>query len=119
MQFSAFLPVPPTANNLFPTSKSGHRFPSKQYKAWAGLAEKWFAIDAPAAVPCLKGRIRARYEFAFGDRRARDIANFEKAVTDFLVKKRVLLDDCQIDEFQLVRKSTGEDSYVFAVLEEI
>lgn len=98
--FTTVLPIPPTANNLFPTSRSGHRFPSKQYKAWKKIADeafkKWDAV-------ALTGRVKARYEFCFGDRRRRDIANFEKGVTDFLVSKGIISDDSMIDKLVLVR----------------
>lgn len=98
--FITVLPIPPTANNLFPTSRSGHRFPSKAYKAWQVAAqeafEKWDAV-------AVDGPVKARYEFCFGDARRRDIANFEKGVTDFLVSKGIIKDDSLIDHLILKR----------------
>lgn len=101
---SLTLPVPPTSNNLFPTSKSGRRFPSKAYKDWKTKAAIYFETQIQGFTQ-LTGRIDARYEFAFPDKRRRDIANFEKGITDFLVSRGVMEDDSQIDRLELVRGS--------------
>lgn len=106
--FRCTLPMPPTANNLFPTSKSGHRFPSKAYKAWKNAAEMfwsaWIDIENHGqTVHCMVGRIEANYKFYFADKRKRDVCNFEKATTDFLVERGVIFDDCHIDKITLER----------------
>lgn len=100
--FRVVLPVPPTANNLFPSNKAGRRFPSEAYKEWKNRAGTYFE-DQDHEVPKLKGKIAARYSFRFPDKRRRDIANFEKAVTDFLVSRGVIDDDCNIDQLILFR----------------
>jgi crossover junction endodeoxyribonuclease RusA len=114
--FTTVLPVPPTANNLFPTSRSGHRFPSKQYKAWRERADEVFEANNPSP-PKMQGKFRAIYEFTFNDRRRRDLANFEKAVTDFLVSKGVIPDDCDIDRMELVRAPLGKTAHVAVRIE--
>lgn len=91
---SFWLPLPPTANNLFPTGRSGKRFRSPEYEAWkreAGLV----CTARGFAVP---GQISVLYEYSFGDRRRRDIFNYEKAVSDFLVLHQIIDDDCLIEE---------------------
>ena len=54
----------------------------------------------------LYGRIKANYDFFFADKRKRDLANFEKGITDFLVKKGVIEDDSMIDDLRLVREAS-------------
>jgi crossover junction endodeoxyribonuclease RusA len=89
------LPLPPSANNLFPTSQSGHRFPSQRYKAWRERAAVAFA-ESGCPRTRLTGPVIVLYEFSFGDRRRRDVFNYEKAVSDFLVSQGLIEDDCDI-----------------------
>ncbi len=112
--FTCMLPMPPTSNNLFPSSARG-RFKSKSYREWIALAE--ITAAAQQWNMTLRGPIRAKYTLHFSDKRRRDVANFEKAVTDFLVAQNVLEDDCQIDEFHLVRGENVESAYVDVYLE--
>lgn len=109
-QLSFSLKMPPTANNLFPTGKNGRRFPSKAYTAWKAVA----ALDI--LQQCrgvqLTGRIDITYVFCFSDKRARDIANFEKATTDALVDAGVIRDDCDIDKLTLHRGVIVDNAYV-------
>lgn len=118
MIFTVTLPVPPTANNLFPTSKSGHRFPSAKYKAWRKVADEAYTA-AQKGQTTLYGRIRAKYEYSFADKRKRDLANFEKGITDFLVGKGVIEDDSMIDDLRLVRLpySDPDEALAFVTLE--
>lgn len=115
VMFEASLPVPPTANNLFPTSKSGHRFTSSEYRAWKELA----AAEFKGCFQQLNGRLQAEYHYVFKDFKRRDLANFEKAVTDFLVTKGVFEDDCQIDVLILRRLPKGKESRVYIKIHEI
>lgn len=107
--FVASLPVPPTANNLFPTGRSGKRFPSSQYKNWKALA----ALEFQGCSETLTGRLKAIYRYEFADERKRDLANFEKALTDFLVSNEVMLDDSQIDEMVLLRLPKAKEPRVY------
>lgn len=91
-----FLPYPPTANNLFPTGKSGRRFISAEYKAWKHDAtlSLWGQRVPVAGI----GRASVVYEFRRPDNRRRDAFNLEKPVTDLLVEYGVLRDDSLIEE---------------------
>lgn len=79
------LPYPPSANNLFPGK--ARRYPSKAYVAWRKLAE--------GMVPTISLRGPYEIDLAFDrpDRRARDLGNLEKAISDLLVAKGVVEDD--------------------------
>jgi Holliday junction resolvase RusA-like endonuclease len=89
MIYECSLPFPPSVNKAYGNRSNQKRFKSKAYKAWEQscpeltLPEKG-AIDWPVAVV---------YRFYLPDRRLRDVANYEKLVTDQLVKKCVLVDD--------------------------
>lgn len=114
--FEALLPVPPTANNLFPTGRSGKRFISSKYRDWKAEAEKALASQS-APKPGMAGRLYAEYRYSFPDKRRRDIANFEKAVTDFLKEYGVFEDDSQIDELKLVRDPLGSNGVFVTIWE--
>ncbi|WP_020474213.1 RusA family crossover junction endodeoxyribonuclease [Zavarzinella formosa] len=90
------LPIPPSANNLFPTGKNGQRFRSKEYVAWLQHAGLSLNQQKPDKV---SGRIRVVYELGrYPDLRRRDLFNREKALGDLLVSHGVIEDDCLIDE---------------------
>lgn len=79
------LPFPPSVNNLF--AGKTRRYASKAYKAWKA-----------AAAPCVPaGLIAGPYTldllFDRPDRRARDLGNLEKAVSDLLVERGLVIDD--------------------------
>ena len=93
-----YLPYPPTANNLFPTGKSGKRFISPEYRAWKELAGYVLNTQHPKPVP---GKVAVAYEFRRPDGRRRDVGNLEKATTDLLVSAGVIEDDCLIEELTL------------------
>lgn len=85
------VPVPPSANNLFPTRRGSlRRFPSRAYTAWKMEAYQLLAaLAAPKGWPVevwltLTGA---------GVNQARDVANIEKALVDGLVACGVLPDD--------------------------
>lgn len=109
--FMAKLPVPPTANNLFVNNKRGGRFTSNAYKKW----QEEVVIDSDFLIP-LAGRLKAKYTYVFPDNRKRDLGNFEKAISDILVKRGVIEDDSQIDHLELIR-STGEIAGVHILIE--
>lgn len=81
------VPVPPSANNLFP-GKS-HRYKSKEYKEWLKVAlpiiEK---LKPPDKYPC-EIMIRCGTELNCRS----DIANREKAITDACVTAKVIVGD--------------------------
>jgi len=106
--FELLLPVPPTANKLYPTGRNGRRFKSKGYKEWEETASR--SLEGQAIPETLLGRLSVEYVFSFKDKRRRDIGNFEKAVSDFLQNIGVFKDDCQIDMLSLVRDEVGENT---------
>jgi hypothetical protein len=83
MIFTADLPVPPSANNLFATY-NGRRIISRAYKAWRKTAaetllEQWRAADQPVIGQPYAVHIELNVNHQG------DIANREKAITDLLV----------------------------------
>lgn len=89
MIYTCALPFPPSVNKAYGGGSGQKRFKSKTYKAWEKSCPKLIlpecgAIDWPVAVV---------YRYHLPDRRLRDIGNYEKAVTDQLVKQCILMDD--------------------------
>lgn len=90
------LPFPPSVNALYDGGHKSHqRFKSKKYKEWlkeaaqALLGQKYtsFAPDLPLEV---------LYRLSPPDNRRRDLANCEKALSDFLVSSKIISDDSMI-----------------------
>ena len=91
------LPFPPSVNSLYSTNwLTKKRFKSRGYCFWIKCAADWVA-----GIPSVRGKVKALYEFGRPDNRRRDVANYEKAVSDFLVAAAVLSDDSQIEEITL------------------
>ena len=84
------LPYPPSVNNLFPTGKSGRRFKSDEYSAWLEHAATCVSWKAKKVIT---GPYTMTATFDRPDRRARDLGNLEKAVSDLLVSLNVVKDD--------------------------
>lgn len=111
--FSFWLPLPPTANNLFSTNfKTKRRFPSKRYELWRNEAE----AGCTGLGFCVPGHVNVLYEFSFGNKARRDIFNYEKAVSDFLVLHQIIDDDCLIEE-GTVRRVKGERTGVCVTIQ--
>ena len=115
--FECLLPAPPTANHLFPTGRNGRRFRSTKYTAWIASARLAMEGQHKPGEP-MTGRLWAEYRYSFKDKRKRDIANFEKAISDFLNEIGVFEDDSQIDIMHLIREEPGGNS-VFVTIKEI
>lgn len=76
-------------NSCYGGGSGQKRFKSKAYKAWEQscpdlILPECGAIDWPVALT---------YEYTMPDKRLRDIGNYEKVVTDMLVKQCILMDD--------------------------
>lgn len=95
--FSATLPFPPSVNNLFLNVARGGRVKTAKYRAW----EKEADAGKPAGIVRLNGEVVAHYVLGRPDKRRRDVANCEKAVSDTLTRWGVLEDDCQITDIRL------------------
>lgn len=79
------LPFPVSVNQLYGGGSKQQRYPSKKYKAWL------------ASCPPLErhkiSKANAVYRFFVPDNRDRDLENYVKCVSDYLVKQRVIADD--------------------------
>lgn len=87
------LPFPPSVNNLYANRGKAGRFKTKGYEAWIQLASLGIKDShrqrlGPYSISiCLEAP----------DKRARDLGNLEKAISDILVMHGVVKDDryCQ------------------------
>lgn len=106
------LPYPPASNNLFANSKSGGRFKSARYTAWATEAG-WEAKRQRA------GRIEGPYALYIvacrPDARRRDLANLEKAVSDLLVSAGIVEDDSLCMKLQMSWGEPGQTVLVSVI----
>ncbi len=74
------LPFPPTVNGLYPGR--GRRHKSARYKEW--LDDAMRALIAQRPHPYYREPVRIIYAFGRPDKRVRDLANYLKAIDDFL-----------------------------------
>jgi len=83
------LPFPPSTNGLF--AGKARRYLSAGYKAWKAAA----GPRVPAGL--IAGPYSLDLIFDRPDRRARDLGNLEKAVSDLIVERGLVIDDscCQ------------------------
>lgn len=85
------LPLPPSANNMFVNLRRGRR-KSQRYIDWEYMAG--YALNTLKPKHTIMGRVRVTYTFGEkGCRADSDLGNLEKAVSDLLVKHRVIQDD--------------------------
>jgi len=82
------LPLPPSANNLFPTGKGGRRFISPEYKAWR--MEAGWELNAQRARP-MKGRVKV--DIAVSEACRNDLDNNTKPIVDLLVAHKIIEGD--------------------------
>jgi crossover junction endodeoxyribonuclease RusA len=92
------MPFPPTLNHLFVNLKSGGRAKSKDYAKWEKLADTYGLLTPRVQ---FEGPVRVEYVFHRPDKRRRDVANLEKAVSDTLQRWGIVADDCQIEHLTL------------------
>jgi crossover junction endodeoxyribonuclease RusA len=85
MAIAFALPFPPSVNGLF--AGKGRRYCSRTYKAWKAAA----APFVPAGL--IPGPYTLDLLFDRPDRRSRDLGNLEKAVSDLLVERGLVIDD--------------------------
>jgi crossover junction endodeoxyribonuclease RusA len=87
---SLTLPFPPTANNLFRNLKTGGRVKTGHYKAWLRDAGWLLQSQRPAKI---QGPYHIKITAERPDRRARDLDNLSKGVSDLLKLHGVIRDD--------------------------
>ena len=98
-----YLPFPPSVNGLYATNwKTKRRFPTKKYTAWKLAAElakdkQWRTV----LLTRFEVPVVATYSFGRPDKRRRDVENYSKAVSDFLVDAKILADDSLIERLLL------------------
>jgi Holliday junction resolvase RusA-like endonuclease len=92
-------------NNLFATSKDGHRFKTKHYKFWLAEAGWRLRAQRPRKV-CGPVVILLAVERSWD---TADIDNRVKAVFDFLVKHDVMDDDSNVVGFAVAWSPPGDD----------
>lgn len=113
--FEVLLPLPPSVNAAY-RAVNGRVIKSLQYREWSVSAANAL-VSQVKNIKTMTGRLSVNYGFAFPDKRKRDIANFEKALSDFLEEAGVYQNDCQIDEMRMVRLDQGNG--VFVTVKEI
>jgi crossover junction endodeoxyribonuclease RusA len=111
MAYTVRLPFPPSTNNLFATvDRNGRggtiRVRARPYVSWSHAARMEFLTSRRHH---FKRPVVAEYVYGRPDNRRRDVANYEKAISDLLVEMNVLDDDTQIEDIRL-RWATPADS---------
>lgn len=94
------LPFPPSVNGLYDGGmRTKRRFKSARYKKWIKAADGHLIhqVALPSAHEYRhSGIVNIEYRFKRPDKRTRDLANYIKAVDDFLVENRIIKDDSLI-----------------------
>lgn len=114
IEFETILPMPPTINSMFP-GNGKRRWRSLEYKGWVIRAAQELSRQHTQIIP-MTGRLEVVYRFAFKDKRRNDLANREKALSDFLVDQGVIEDDSLIDDMRLVRMPRMRDAQVYVTV---
>ena len=96
------LPFPPSVNQMFGQHGGRKRFKSAKYKQW--LNEAWLVPLNERFVT-----VYAEYTYFWPDKRVRDLENYTKAVSDFLVSRKVIPDDSWHHIQSLTLRSGGID----------
>lgn len=84
--YQTTLPFPPSVNGLYGGGSGQKRFPSKKYKAWLAQCPELEKLK-------ISDEVHLILNFAWPDKRSRDLTNYVKAVEDYLVNQEVLMDD--------------------------
>ena len=93
-----YIPTPPSINACYATNfKTKRRFKSKEYSFWTNKA-----IEALWKQKRIYFTEKRKYILTIEigrpkDNRRRDVFNYEKAMTDFIVQQDIIQDDCFID----------------------
>lgn len=124
MKIQFELPIPPSTNTAYFNARSGkgrHKTTSvRDYATECLIAIRGVVMGLKThcdrnlmirigSLPKESPSYRVKYTFWFGKPAARDIANFEKIMTDLIVKVGIMLDDRYIDEMLLLRGGVDKD----------
>lgn len=85
--------MPPSVNAAYQNTTNNSRCKSKEYKKWIKLASSELMIQR---IKVVEGKIAIRLSFLVPDKKKRDCANYEKVLTDFLVRMKIIDDDSNI-----------------------
>jgi len=99
------LPYPPSVNRLWRAKKGGGVYRSAEYVSWQKAAAWEIAIQVKSR--SIQGRYRLTIEAVAPDKRRRDLANLEKALSDALVAAKVVEDDSFCHELHMYWVEVG------------
>ena len=94
MMIKISLPFPPSVNALY--AGKVRRYKSKRYVEWEADARYKLIPQRKNIKQLPDGPIQITYRCGRPDKRVRDLANLEKALSDFLVHEFVIRDDSDI-----------------------
>lgn len=89
------LPMPPSVNTLYKNVARNGRTKTQRYIDW--IAEAGITLAQQHPKP-MQPPYQVDYAIGRPNKRKRDVANLEKALSDLLVKYHVLTDDSEIDD---------------------
>lgn len=104
--FTVDLPVPPSTNNLF-VNVGKRRIASDDYKAWRSIAGLRLNLQHAEKI---SGPVEI--EIAVPRNRRRDLGNYEKALTDFLVAHRCIDDDRNVERLTVAWHDEAREAVV-------
>ena len=91
-------PFPPSVNSLYDGGKNTkRRFTSERYARWIEDAG-WHLLSQRDRNNRHTGPVEVVYTLCPPDKRRRDVFNYEKAISDLLVKHGILSDDVLIQK---------------------
>ncbi len=103
------LPFPPSTNNLFSNGGKGHgRYRTPQYKAWEHLASLYIKDSHRLNLEAYTIAIALNPP----DKRARDLDNFVKAISDLLVAHGVVKDDSYCRKLTMIWNDSQDEECV-------
>lgn len=108
LAYEIVLPLPPSVNAAYRSTGRGW-YKTAAYKKWLEKAEIAYQQNYPENVTAIQGPVRAEYTIIQGDKRPRDIANYDKCLSDFL-EGRFFENDAQIDLMILARQYGSKGS---------
>jgi crossover junction endodeoxyribonuclease RusA len=103
------LPFPPSSNHLFANGAKGHgRHRTAQYKAWEHLASLYIKDSHRINLEAYTIAIALNPP----DKRARDLDNFVKGISDLLVSHGVVKDDSYCRKLVVVWNTSMDEECV-------
>ena len=107
------LPFPPSVNHYL--GRRGHQT-YKTAKAKAYNSEVYALVLQARANLGLDTPLTVWYQYWFPDRRKRDVANYEKVLTDSMVTANVMVDDFLIYDIRQTKMGYCKDGLVKVII---